>query len=87
MSHLRSMIKAEKFKLPSVTISAGVLQEGQEGRQFFTGGPTHPGRKMVRGFGSEAICKASVWRLKEEGEVLSFTVQISISVFWRPKFL
>ena len=42
---------------------------------------------MVINFGSEALCKASVGRLKEEGESLSFTVQIRISVFWRPKVL
>jgi len=30
LSHLGSMIKAEKFKLPSITISAKVLQEGKE---------------------------------------------------------
>jgi len=30
LSHLGSVIKAEKFKLPSVTFSAGVLQEVKE---------------------------------------------------------
>ena len=41
----------------------------QGGKQFFPRGPTHPGRRVFKGFGSEALCKASVWRLKEEGVV------------------
>jgi len=41
----------------------------QGGRQFFLGRLAHPGREVVRDFGSEALCKASVWRLKEEGVV------------------
>jgi len=59
----------------------------QGGRQFFPGRPAHTRREVVRNFGLEALCKASVGRLKEEGESLSFTIQISISVFWRPKVL
>ena len=58
----------------------------QGGRQLFTGGQAHPGRKVFKGIWSEALCKESVWRLKEEGDVLSFTVQISISVIWSPKY-
>ena len=40
----------------------------QGGRQFFPRRPAHPRREVVRNFGSEALCKASVGRLKEEGE-------------------
>ena len=57
------------------------------GRQFFPRRLAHPRREVVRNFGSEALCKASIGRLKEESESLPFTVQISILVFWRPKVL
>ena len=39
------------------------------GRQFFLGGLAHLGREVVRDFGSEALCKETMWRLKEEGVV------------------
>ena len=36
---------------------------------------------MVKGFGSEALCKASVWRLKEEGVVtLIYCLDQSVSL-------
>ena len=38
----------------------------QGGRQFFPRRLAHPGREVVKDFCSEALCKASVWRLKEE---------------------
>ena len=67
-----------------MTFSAGVLHEVKE--EDVLPRRTSTSRKGVfKGFGSEALCRASVWRLKEEGEVLSFTVQISISVFWSAK--
>ena len=42
----------------------------QGGKQFSPRGPAHQGGKVVKGFGSEALCKESVWRLKEEGVVI-----------------
>lgn len=65
LSHLGSMIKVDKFKLPSMTISARVLHEVKEENQFFPREPTHPIWRVVKGFGLEALCKASVSRLKE----------------------
>ena len=50
--------------------SAGSLRR----RKLFPGRLAHPRREVVRNIGSEALCKASVGRLKEEGESLSFTV-------------
>ena len=81
------MIKAKKFKPPSMTISAEVLQEGKE-----EDGSSQEDQPIEEGKWSETLvrrhyAKASVGRLKEEGESLSFTIRISISVFWRPKFL
>jgi len=70
-----------------VTISAEVLQEGKE-----EDGSSQEDQPIQGGKWSETLvqrhyAKASVGRLKEEGESLSFTAQISISVFWRPKVL
>ena len=77
------MIKAEKFKLPSVTFSVGVLHDVKE-EDSSSQEDKHIQEGSVQRLWFEALCKASIWRLKEEGEVLSFTVQISISVFWSP---
>ena len=46
-----------------------IFASSQGGKQFFPRGPAHPGRRVVKGFGSEALCKESAWRLKEEGVV------------------
>jgi len=81
------MIKAKKLKLPSMTISIGVLHEAKDENSSSPRGPAHLGRRVVKGFGSKELCRASVWRLKEEGALLSFTIQISMSVFWRTKVL
>ena len=75
------MIKAEEFKLPSITISVEVLHEGKKENQ-----PIQEG-KWSKTFVQRHYSKASVGRLKEEGESHSFTIQISISVFWRPKVI
>lgn len=74
LSHLGSMIKAEKFKLPSVTFSAGVLHEVKEENNS-----SQEDQHIQRGKWSETLvqrhyAEASVWRMKEEGEVLSFTI-------------
>jgi len=81
------MIKTEKLKLPSITISAGVLQKGKE-----EDSSSQEDQPIQEGKWSETLvqrhyAKESVGRLKEEGESFSFTAQISISVFWRPKVL
>ena len=84
MIHLGSMIKAEKFKLPSMTFSVGAMHEVKE-EDRSSQEDKHIQEGVFKGFGSEAICKESVWRLKEDSEILLFTVQISISVFWSQK--
>ena len=69
LSHLGSMIKAKKLKTTFYDHFSRSSVGRQGGRQFFPGRPTHPRRKVLRNFGSEALCKASVSRLKEEGVV------------------
>ena len=79
------MIKAEKLKLPSMTISVEVLQKGKEGDNS-----SQEDQPIQEGKWSETLvqrhyAKVSVGRLKEEGELLLSTIHISISVFWSPK--
>ena len=75
------MIKAKEFKLPSITISVEFLHERKKEDQ-----PIQE-VKWSETLVQRHHAKASVGRLKEEGESLSFTAQISISVFWIPKVL
>ena len=87
LSHLGSMIKAKKLKLPSMTILAEFMQKGKEEDSSCQEDQPIQEGKWLETLVQRHYAMASVGRLEEEGESFSFTVQITISVFWRPKVL
>ena len=69
MSHLRSRIKAEKFKLPSVNFTAEVLHEVKEENSSSQGEQPIQKGKWSEILVQRHYAKASVGRLKEEGAI------------------
>ena len=69
LSHLGSMIKEKKLKLPSMTILVEVLQQGKKEDNYSQEDQPIRRREIVRNFGSEVLCKGKCREVERRGRV------------------